>query len=301
MKPLIRTSVLVLSLATALLLASCGRKKAVIPRDELAEIYAEMFVLDQWINDNGSLRRKADTTMVYAPVLEKYGYDYDDYLNSLGYYMKDPARYSKILRTTSEILNGRLSELKTKKEEQRKALLERQRRDSLRRIYGINIDSLFAAMRRTNPSDSLTVGWDSLNCITFRFVQSSDSCYDGPRLVVRTDSVAVQPADSLSPSDVQPADSVHRFIVKPAEGVRRYAVKPADSVNQSIVKPADGSEHIAGHPKHIDNRELSEKSEPLEDSLKFSKNASLRHDGIRPGAQPAFRRLSRDKSAPEGR
>lgn len=290
MKPFIRTSVLVLSLAAALLLASCGRKKAVIPRDELAEIYAEMFVLDQWINDNGSLRRKADTTMVYAPVLEKYGYDYDDYLNSLGYYMKDPARYSKILRTTSEILNGRLSELKTKKEEQRKALLERQRRDSLRRIYGINIDSLFAAMRRTNPSDSLTVGWDSLNCITFRFVQSSDSCYDGPRLVVRTDSVAVQPADSLSPSDVQPADSAQRSIVKPADGVRRYAVKPAD-----------GSENLAGHPKHIDKRELSEKSEPLEDSLKFSKNASLRHDGIRPGAQPAFRRLSRDKSAPEGR
>ena len=53
----------------------------------MAEIYAEMYVLDQWLDENRSLRREADTSLVYAPVLDKYGYTYDDYAPAyaLGY------------------------------------------------------------------------------------------------------------------------------------------------------------------------------------------------------------------------
>lgn len=186
----------VLALAVGLSLASCGKKERVIPREKMAEIYAEMYVLDQWLDENRSLRREADTSLVYAPVLDKYGYTYDDYLNSVNVYMKDPTRYSRILRRTSEILGSRLTELKVEKKAQEDALKESRRLDSLRNLIHLNVDSLMNSMVRTAPSDSLVTVFDSLGFVDFRFVQTSDTTYDGPAMVIRRDSLAVA-ADSL--------------------------------------------------------------------------------------------------------
>lgn len=187
----------VLALAVGLSLASCGKKERVIPKEKMAEIYAEMYVLDQWLDDNRSLRREADTSLVYAPVLDKYGYTYDDYLNSVDVYMKDPTRYSRILRRTSEILGSRLTELKAEKKAQEDALKENRRLDSLRNLIHLNVDSLMNSMVRTAPSDSLVTAFDSLGFVDFRFVQTSDTTYDGPAMVIRIDSLAVA-ADSLT-------------------------------------------------------------------------------------------------------
>lgn len=187
----------VLALAVGLSLASCGKKERVIPREKMAEIYAEMYVLDQWLDENRSLRREADTSLVYAPVLDKYGYTYDDYLNSVDVYMKDPTRYSRILRRTSEILGSRLTELKVEKKAQEDALKESRRLDSLRNLIHLNVDSLMNSMVRTAPSDSLVTVLDSLGFVDFRFVQTSDTTYDGPAMVIRRDSLAVV-ADSLT-------------------------------------------------------------------------------------------------------
>lgn len=187
----------VLALAVGLSLASCGKKERVIPKEKMAEIYAEMYVLDQWLDDNRSLRREADTSLVYAPVLDKYGYTYDDYLNSVDVYMKDPTRYSRILRRTSEILGSRLIELKDEKKAQEDALKESRRLDSLRNLIHLNVDSLMNSMVRTAPSDSLVTAFDSLGFVDFRFVQTSDTTYDGPAMVIRIDSLAVA-ADSLT-------------------------------------------------------------------------------------------------------
>lgn len=187
----------VLALAVGLSLASCGKKERVIPREKMAEIYAEMYVLDQWLDENRSLRREADTSLVYAPVLDKYGYTYDDYLNSVNVYMKDPTRYSRILRRTSEILGSRLTELKVEKKAQEDALKESRRLDSLRNLIHLNVDSLMNSMVRTAPSDSLVTVLDSLGFVDFRFVHTSDTTYDGPAMVIRRDSLAVV-ADSLT-------------------------------------------------------------------------------------------------------
>lgn len=187
----------VLALAVGISLASCGKKERVIPKEKMAEIYAEMYVLDQWLDDNRSLRREADTSLVYAPVLDKYGYTYDDYLNSVDVYMKDPTRYSRILRRTSEILGSRLTELKAEKKAQEDALKESRRLDSLRNLIHLNVDSLMNSMVRTAPSDSLVTAFDSLGFVDFRFVQTSDTTYDGPAMVIRIDSLAVA-ADSLT-------------------------------------------------------------------------------------------------------
>lgn len=101
--------------AVAVLSCSCGSR--VIPKDKLAEIYADMFLADQWLEANPAARRTADTTCVYEAVFEKYGYDADDYRASLDHYMDDPERFSKILRKSASILEARLNELKAEKKD----------------------------------------------------------------------------------------------------------------------------------------------------------------------------------------
>lgn len=85
-----------------------------IPRKELAEIYAEMLVTDQWIVSVPGIRLIADTSLVYEPILEKYGYDSDDYRKSVDAYMDDPERFARILRTSAEILEEKILELEHK-------------------------------------------------------------------------------------------------------------------------------------------------------------------------------------------
>ena len=60
-------------LVLLILLPSCGgRKDKVIPRAKLAEIYAEMMLVDQWMIANPSFRQQADTSLVYEPILERF-------------------------------------------------------------------------------------------------------------------------------------------------------------------------------------------------------------------------------------
>lgn len=103
--------ILILLAAAVLLASSCGGNKArVIPRSKMSKIYAEMFVMDQWVQNKPGLRMIADTSLVYEPILEKYGYDSEDYQYTVEYYMADPERFSRILRTTVSLLE-RISRL----------------------------------------------------------------------------------------------------------------------------------------------------------------------------------------------
>lgn len=111
-------NILAVALSAVIFLASCGNDEAeVIPRDELAKIYAEMLLTDQWIINTPNVRLIADTSLVYAPIFERYGYDADDYRKSIGHYMDDPERFARIFRETGEILDARLADLEERKVE----------------------------------------------------------------------------------------------------------------------------------------------------------------------------------------
>ena len=53
-----------------------------IPRGKLSDIYVEMFLTDQWLRENPSVNRTADTLLVYEPIFKRHGYSTDDYLRS---------------------------------------------------------------------------------------------------------------------------------------------------------------------------------------------------------------------------
>lgn len=111
----------ILSLTLLLVLAlGCGRRGRVIPEDKFSDIYAQMLLADQWISSNLKARRVADTTLFYAPILEKYGYDVLDYDASVRHYMKKPEKFAQILDRTSKQLTAYANRLQAVEDEMKK-------------------------------------------------------------------------------------------------------------------------------------------------------------------------------------
>ena len=108
----------ILAIAFLLVLAlSCARTGRVIPEEKFSDIYAEMLLADQWISSNLKARRVADTTLFYAPILEKYGYDVLDYDASVSHYMKKPADFAAILDKSSMKLTAYANRLQAVEDE----------------------------------------------------------------------------------------------------------------------------------------------------------------------------------------
>ena len=101
----------------ALCLCSCSRDGKVIPRNKMSRIYAEMFLADSWVNQSPQeIRERADTTALYRPIIEKYGYTLEDYWASIAYYLQAPDRFSRILRKSSDILAAEVAALEKARE-----------------------------------------------------------------------------------------------------------------------------------------------------------------------------------------
>lgn len=195
--------------AVLMLVASCRRDEAeVIPRGKLAKIYAEMLVTDQWITTTQGIRLIADTSLVYHPILQKYGYDADDYRKSIDYYMNDPERFARIFRTSAEIIDSRIADLK-----HQQAIL-----DAKAKLPKVKSDfkvedfvPYFGDEPYLHFYDSLDVVIDSAT-LMYRLVSvdRSDTLFDGIRLVLK-DSLSV--TDSIPVKDsIMLADSISKIV-----------------------------------------------------------------------------------------
>ena len=193
--------VILLLLAAMVLAPSCRRNgPRVIPRGKLAKIYAEMFVTDQWIQNTPKLRSIADTSLVYEPILEKYGYTSEDYQHSVQHYMDDPERFSRILRTTGEILDDQIKDLKRKQKElqelEAKRLAESKRKYPEYELWYTELPP----RDERDYSDTISVGWDTASLMfKFRYMPRTDTIYEGVRMIVPADTLTV--ADSLAVKD----------------------------------------------------------------------------------------------------
>ena len=193
--------VILLLLAAIVLAPSCRRNgPRVIPRGKLAKIYAEMFVTDQWIQNTPKLRSIADTSLVYEPILEKYGYTSEDYQHSVQHYMDDPERFSRILRTTGEILDDQIKDLKRKQKElqelEAKRLAESKRKYPEYELWYTELPP----RDERDYSDTISVGWDTASLMfKFRYMPRTDTIYEGVRMIVPADTLTV--ADSLAVKD----------------------------------------------------------------------------------------------------
>lgn len=109
-----------------LLLGGCAKRGRVIPAKTMSEIYAEMFLADQWLNDHSNVKRIADTSDFYGPIFKKHGYSFKDYDRSVNHYLDNPKKYTGIMEKCTEILNKKL-ELLRKEAKRRERLKEIER------------------------------------------------------------------------------------------------------------------------------------------------------------------------------
>ena len=204
-----------------------------------------MLITDQWINSTPVLRSTADTSLVYEPILKKYGYTADDYRRSIDYYLNDPDDYADIMSETVKILDRKLAELRRKKDgiDEDKAFREHIKK--LAKEVNFSEAALYLSLYKDDAYghvDSLAVLWDTLAwCYTIR-----------PAMKVELEPVS----DSLAVSDTIPQldtldvikdlpvlDTLTKLdtakkIVKPRDlkpsAVRPFgSVKPAHTINVS--------------------------------------------------------------------
>lgn len=217
------------------IISSCGKDDTkVIPRKKMAQIYAEMLMTDQWITSTPGVRMVADTSLVYEPILEKYGYDSDDYRKSIETYMDDPERFARILRTTGEILQERITEL-----EHQQMLLDL-KANLPKLIYNVSWDDFFPYMfdePYIHNYDSIAFEPDSVMWIyRLNSIERSDTIYEGLRMVI-LDSLMVNDSlvcpDSLAALDsISQADSIFAFdsILKGKSDIQKLKVKMVDEM-----------------------------------------------------------------------
>jgi hypothetical protein len=251
--------ILILLVMAMILAPSCRREgPRMIPRSKLAKIYAEMFVTDQWVQSKPGLRTIADTSLVYEPILQKYGYDSEDYQYSIDRYMDDPERFSRILRTTAEILDKEIGALR-KLQEQVK--LEEEKRRSAT-VYEFemfqSLDELISPDGLKEWPDSLVVVWDTLiNAYRITREYRTDTIYQGPRMIVK-DTVAV--VDSLVADSLAVADSLKEVdslkTLPKLTGASPRPVETAKGLSEMSVDTAkrNASPRLTGRPPLIPPR-----------------------------------------------
>lgn len=174
----------------------CGVPHGVIPRDDLAQIYAKMFMADQHIQSQSELRRMADTMRVYESIFKEYGYSSKDFNRSMEYYIEHPKRHIKALKKAQGILEDEKNDLIRRRDriEEEKFALRAQKEARAKRLASFG---RFAPKRMylldSIRLDSLGGGFlrDTLGVDAFRiyhYTMETDTLFFGPRAV---------PADSV--------------------------------------------------------------------------------------------------------
>ena len=195
-----------LHIVLVLLLAVACRGPRVIPKDTMTDIYTDMFLADQMVRDADIPRAQMDTMLLYEAVFEKYGYDTEDYLYSLRYYLKDPERFGKVFENVAKRLEGEVEALKKIVELRNRIASKREADyplvDSL--LSPFSKESVFLGLARVERDTSRYPAW-------FRLAAVHEDT-----LMVSVDSLAaLRGRDSLSKEKPSPETDLVEPVRKP--------------------------------------------------------------------------------------
>lgn len=160
---------------------SCKRRR-VIPEDKMSAIFAEMYILDQWLTVNDQSFKNLDTTFVYGEILDKYGFTPEDYRHSVKTYLDDPEDFAKLFVSSRDILNQRIDDLSLEDR-------IRHQNDSIATAWKaylktIPVPELYKdILVGFYPKDTLALGTDSLK---YRLlIPEMDTVFTGPAFSLR--------------------------------------------------------------------------------------------------------------------
>ena len=207
-----------LHIVLVLLVAVACQRTRIIPKDTLEDIYMDMFLADQMVREENIPRPQMDTMLLYEAVFQKYGYDTDDYLNSVRFYLKDPERFAKVFENVAKRLQDEVDALDKIIEHQNwvasRMGAKRPRLDSV--LAPFSKESVYVGLARVARDTSRYPAW-------FRLVAAHEDT-----LMVPVDSLDAQRArDTLSvkvPADSSAKDEA----VKPVP--EKPAIKPREDL-----------------------------------------------------------------------
>ena len=107
----IATIIKTVCLAAALFVVGGCAEEGIIPRNDMALIISEMYLVDQVLEDNPKLKMQADSMLVYPAIMERNGYTLEEYEASMLYYMSEGESFNEILKDAKERLGKREKEL----------------------------------------------------------------------------------------------------------------------------------------------------------------------------------------------
>ena len=144
-----------------------------------------MFLSDQWLRDDNTRRKQADTTLFFEPIFRKHGYSFKDYDRSIKHYLEKPDEFAKIFNQVSD-------ELREEGEKDRAEL------DRIREFEDM-LKSLGEYVAKDFSSDSSR--WNSPGTLWPEYVAPPDTLTAPPAdsTAVETDTVATAPSDDFKP------------------------------------------------------------------------------------------------------
>lgn len=184
---------IVLALLVLVAVGSCRGPRR-ISRSDMMDIYHDMFLLDQQVRTDMQFRRHADTMLVYESVFNQYGYNTDDYLYSVEYYLMDPERFAKMLSEVSDRLKKEGQEV-----ERQITLVEW--REGMMKLYGMPADTTLPRQRDTLFTDTLFIGRDRSKAVFFSFIKAERV----DTLSIPFDTLRMAADTLLEPLDTLPA------------------------------------------------------------------------------------------------
>ena len=225
-----------LHIVLVLLLAVACRGPRVIPKDTMTDIYTDMFLADQMVRDADIPRAQMDTMLLYEAVFEKYGYDTEDYLYSLRFYLKDPERFGKVFENVAKRLEGEVEALKKIVELRNRIASKRDADyplvDSL--LSPFSKESVFVGLARVERDTSRYPAW-------FRLAAVHEDT-----LMVSVDSLAaLRGRDSLSKEKPSPEADLAEPVRKPElKKDRKEKLRPRRFIGREETIAADEVEEV---------------------------------------------------------
>lgn len=206
-------------LVLALIAVTSCRPDNIIDRDDLADIFYDFYMADRYVEatDQHDL---GDSVRIYAPILKKHGYTFEEYQATIDYYLHKPEILTKTFKSVESRLKERKETLdnyiaKEAKKHRRWKLL-----DSLDTYGDDNVkgNGYYRALRLLFfKSDTMEVTSPTIDSIILNHITLPYFLYDSLPGMYDEVSFIVIPADTLTGNGFKKPVPKLLEITEPAE------------------------------------------------------------------------------------
>ena len=190
-------------------IASCSKEPGVIPKRQMEKIYHDMFLVDQWVMESEDRRRQADTSWLYEPIFEKYGYTVEDYRTSVNFYLSDTTAKGAWINPEAVVnaatIGGAVAAMYWLYRDIRQQEKIRHRADSIAKAMKayssddfINYGDLFYVNSMT---DRIKIDKNQKG-VYYPVPVVEDTVFHGPELIIKDSSSVVEPSSVKKPKPI---------------------------------------------------------------------------------------------------